>query len=75
MGEVVSISVNLQLKTCSCGTVFAVPSWAVRYDCPLCGGRERQRLRDHASELDDRIGAMTRTISALRGAATRKRRG
>ena len=71
MGNV-SITSELKIVTCSCGTVYCVPSWVFNYECPTCSARRRLELQnelDRSYEENKRLG---RVISALRGAQTRK---
>jgi predicted RNA-binding Zn-ribbon protein involved in translation (DUF1610 family) len=69
-----NVSVTLKIVTCRCGVVYAVPHWVEKYRCPMCADREIVRCQQEVKDLHDLNLNLHRTISALKGALTRKRR-
>ena len=74
MSNIITINVDLSAKTCSCGSVYAVPYWLTGYTCPMCSERKIQTIRNEKNELrldNERLG---RVIIGLRGALTKKKK-
>ena len=70
----VDINVSLKTVTCQCGTVYAVPHWINKYDCPLCSYRSKRELLNMVNERDDEIEHIKKVVSGLRGAIKRMKR-
>lgn len=68
----VSCTVSLALKTCMCGTVYAVPHWVTSHVCPTCGSRRRLEMQDKIDELYDEIYHLNRVIAGQKGAINKK---
>ena len=69
MSSEIKIEVSLDLKTCNCGTVYAVPDWLspYRYRCPLCSLITINEKESKNSELQKEIKHLKRVIIGLRG--------
>jgi len=74
MANIITINVDLSVKTCSCGSVYAVPYWLTSYACPMCSERKTQTIRDEKSELQLKNARLKRVIIGLRGALTKKKK-
>ena len=70
-----NITVDLSLKTCSCGTVFGVPNWVTSWRCPMCAHRKMETLCEENERLMTVITERDRSISALKGAITKLKGG
>ena len=69
----VNITVTLTIKTCSCGTLYAVPDWVVAYRCPMCSQRKYEAQRVENENREEEIKRLGRANAALRGVI--KKRG
>jgi hypothetical protein len=70
----INIEVTLNVITCYCGALYAVPHWAQAsyYSCPFCGYREEEKLRREMRELRTKISHQSYVINGLRGALRRR---
>lgn len=69
-----NVTLSLSIKTCRCGTVYAIPNWVSSYDCPTCAERSRMAVQDDldASYIENiRLGHV---IASLKGVITKMRR-
>lgn len=70
-----NVEISLTVTTCSCGGVYAAPSWmTITRVCPMCGYRERKRLIDLVETKSREIQHLRRVNASLRGALTVARR-
>ena len=74
MANIITINVDLSVKTCSCGSVYAVPYWLTSYACPMCSERKTQTIRNEKEGLRFENARLDRVIIGLRGALTKKRK-
>lgn len=73
MSSEISVTATLSIKTCYCGTVFAVPNWiGSDYVCPTCAYRDRNNKNEQEDKLLDEISTLKRANRALRGYIRRK---
>ena len=63
----IAVTATLSIKTCSCGSVFAIPNWVSAYRCPMCAQRKWERQNIENEELKAEIRRLTRANAALRG--------
>lgn len=47
-----TITSELQTKTCSCGLIYAVPSWLYPYECPACAGEKIALGQERINRLE-----------------------
>jgi hypothetical protein len=71
----IDINISLEVKTCCCGTIFAVPHWVQHWRCPLCAQRRLDAMAGEIEELSERVLERDRSISALKGAITKLKGG
>lgn len=71
----ITVNVNLIIKTCECGLVYAVPNWIPSYNfrCPTCTGRQHSELRKERDNALFENERLNHVINGLRGAL--KKRG
>lgn len=75
-GEKMNIVIEVLLteRTCSCGTVYALPHWVVsNYQCPMCASRQVRKLLLVQEGLVEATTRLERVVRGLRGAL--KQRG
>ena len=68
-----NIEVGLTVKTCFCGTVYAVPRWVDKNECPMCAFRKYENLSSLYRERGIKIDHLEHVISGLKGSKKRKR--
>lgn len=68
----VDIEVTLNVKTCSCGAIYAVPHWMERYRCPLCADRNYRSLLERFDEVNKTKTHLEHVVVGLRGALKRR---
>lgn len=68
MGQI-SVTVNLELKSCPCGCVYAVPSWLSldKVRCPACAGAFASELAKQLGELRHQLRRANHRIAGLKG--------
>jgi hypothetical protein len=59
------ITVTMKIVTHWCGSVYCVPNFIVRYECPVCAGAKLK-------EKDECIERLMRRNRGLQSALTRK---
>ncbi len=66
----IAITVNLVIKTCCCGTVYAIPDWLGNYDykCPVCSMRAQSIIKSEKHDLQAEVGHLKHVIAGLKGA-------
>lgn len=69
----IQISSSLDLLTCRCGIVYAVPTSLVTRACPACSGRTVAQLQSENSEKYLRIHHLERRVRSLRGHLARRK--
>lgn len=70
----INITVELVIKTCSCGGVFAVPNWCQNnVACPMCAQRTIARKQERLDENTMEFARLGRVISSLRGVVKRQK--
>jgi len=67
-------NVSLKIIACDCGSVYAVPHWVNRYNCPMCSHRRMEAYEAESRMTEQIIDARNRTIRSLRGALTKAKR-
>jgi len=67
--------VELDVRVCQCGGLFAVPQWVYvnNFECPMCAKRRREALQIDITRYRGDIEHLRRSNAALRGALKRKR--
>ena len=70
----ISVSVTMAIKTCSCGTLYAVPNWVPSSVCPMCAHRTIKALNEDLQSQNEAQAGLERSISALKGALTKRRK-
>lgn len=68
-----NIEVGLTIKTCPCGSMYAVPHWVTAYQCPMCAYRKWESLEKRYEVGEDRITHLERVIIGLRGAIKQRK--
>jgi hypothetical protein len=71
MSENINITVGLSIKVCYCGTVYAVPSWMTRYDCPTCASRRLAEKENELRAARNEERRLSLRIFALQGVITK----
>lgn len=74
MSEQLSITSTLTVKTCTCGLIYAVPSWLEWQECPGCAARRIRELKEYRQDKLEENQHKDRVIASLRGALTRANR-
>jgi hypothetical protein len=67
-----NITIALSIKTCSCGTVYAVPNWVQIHSCPMCMDRRIYSLTNEKGSLYKEIDHLKCVNAGLRGALKRR---
>lgn len=67
------VTVPLIIKTCDCGTVYAVPNWVpfFKIECPLCAKLQRLTIEKERDGYYEKTLYLKRVIAGLRGARRR----
>lgn len=70
------VTVSLTVKTCKCGSVYAVPHWIGDYDhtCPMCAKKQIREANERTQEAYDDGMRKGHQIASLRGVITRLKR-
>ncbi len=69
----IAITVNLVIKTCNYGHVYAIPNWVIsKYQCPMCAVKEYELLQKQGENQVEECYRLGRVIRGLRGALNRK---
>lgn len=72
----VNIGVTLEVHTCSCGTVYALPHWITTgHKCPLCAGRKYAALEKLFDGVYKEKSRLERVVRGLRGALKQRKGG
>lgn len=74
MPQTVSVAVTLEVRTCKCGGVYAVPPALANAACPICVHSRHAALVNDIVYRDDEIAALEGTIRSLRGTITRMKK-
>lgn len=69
----VNVTVSLTVKTCPCGTVYAIPCWLNGgYQCPTCAYRIYDKLQSRFDGVYMEKCRLERVERGLRGAMKQK---
>ena len=60
------VTVNLTIKTCGCGSLYAIPEWMNFERCPACSGRTIERLNTEKYQLEKSVSALRAVISRMK---------
>ena len=65
----IDITVTLSLKTCGCGSTYAVPHWLTEsaYECPMCAARKYFALESRKNEYWHENEHLKRVIAGMKG--------
>jgi hypothetical protein len=64
----INIEVTMEVRTCLCGTCYALPHWIQSYQCPTCAGQKYRALQERFDELYLERNRLKRVVRGLRGA-------